>query len=493
MKRIIALTLALLMLFTCLVSCKKEEEADPQVTVSTADTVGFEISEKLNGVNLEGEEINIWQFTQASNSAEFFYDQNGSLGEGDLISEQIYQRNAVVEDLLKCKIVFTDTGEASTKSGEFIRILITAGDTTYQAFDIIQWNGMPLALEGLFTDLTEAPYIDYSKPWWNEVYMEATEVQNKRFVLAGDVSIDMISCASAMFVNKAMLAEYHGDGAYESICELVRTGKWTWEEMKKLCTGVYVDLDNNNEVDINDRFAFLSNYSNRIDSWFFGFGGTVFKKEDTGLYSLNYDNEMNLNRMEVISDIMWRLGISEYGNWAGSTQITGELTEAVVKKFALGQTMFHGGFLYTARNLSNMKNSFGVVPYPKYNEDQQSYNSVMHNIVTMFAIPNNCTKLDSTCAVFEALSAAGHEYVVPTYYETVLKIRYADDVVDAEMIDIIYDTRMTDSGYIFENEACECPRFMIMYKMNFTFYPEKYGGKMEEELRKVNEALNPAE
>ncbi len=488
MKKIISITLALLMLVPCLVACKKDKtDGGDTQTLATPDQIGVNISDKIAGVNLGGERIDIWQFTTPSNSAEYFYDQNGQIGGADLVSEEIYKRNASAKELLNCEIVFTDTKTASGDSGEYIRRLVSAGDDSYDAFQIIQWNGMPLAVEGLFMDLSNAKYIDYSQAWWSEAYTEATEVRGKRYVLAGDVSIDMISCASAMFVNKKMLSEYHGSNAYTDIYNLVKDRKWTWEKMKEYCTGIYDDLNSDLSPDINDQFAFLSNNSNRIDSWFFGFGGTVFGRAADESYTLDFENEMNLNRMDLIADIMYKRNDNEYGSKAGSTVINGALTDAIVKKFVAGDTLFHGGFLYTARNFGSMTDAFGVVPYPKYDENQKDYKSVMHNIVNLYAIPiTNSAGFDSTCAVFEALSAIGHSTLVPTYYETVLKLRYADANEDAQMIDIIYNSRMTDAGYVFENRAAEIPRFMIIWENSFSHFVEKYRNEMTSQLNDLN-------
>lgn len=110
----------------------------------------------------------------------------------------------------------------------------------------------------------------------------------------------------------------------------------------------------------------------------------------------------------------------------------------------------------------------------------------MHNIVTMFAIPANCLNYNETCAVFEAMSSAGHSLVVPEYYEVTLKIRYSENPVDAKMIDLIYDTRMTDVGYVYELSACEIPRHCVRYGMPFAWYCEREKDVIQGKLDALN-------
>ncbi len=45
----------------------------------------------------------------------------------------------------------------------------------------------------------------------------------------------------------------------------------------------------------------------------------------------------------------------------------------------------------------------------------------------------------STCTVVEALCRETHETVLPAYYETTLKVKYARDDITSQMIDIIHD------------------------------------------------------
>lgn len=484
-----ALLLAVLFLLTALTACKKKtpsKQGSSETNGSQNEEPPFEMSDNIKGLDLKNKEIKIWQFTKASNSAESFYDMNGN-DKGTLVEQKIAERNLAVENYLNCLVTFTDTDVYSGNVGDHIRLQLQTGSTDFDAYEIIQWNCMPLVLEGWFRDLSDAPYIDYERDWWSDSYHENTMVNGKPYVLAGDISIDMIRCAAAVFVNKTMLEKYYGNGAYDTLYEKIMDRKWTIDEMTSLAKDIGEDLNSNQQVDIADQFGFLTNYSNNIDGWFFGCGGTVLKKnQESGLYELNFKTERNGNIMARIQRMCFEESPDDFGNKAGSTVIDGPLTKTVVEKFAAGQMLFCTGFLYTAERFTNMEQKYATIPFPMLNENQERYYSVMHNIVTMFAIPANCRNYDATCAVFEAMSAAGHEIVVPEYYETMLKIRYSENPADAKMIDLIYESRMTDVGYVFENRAAEIPRYCIIYGMSFEWYCDKEENTINKGLRELN-------
>lgn len=58
------------------------------------------------------------------------------------------------------------------------------------------------------------------------------------------------------------------------------------------------------------------------------------------------------------------------------------------------------------------------------------------------------TVKDSECvsAVLEGLAILGHQDIIPTYYDTVLKSKYARDEESAEMLDLIRENIIVDFG-----------------------------------------------
>ena len=81
MKKIIAFTLMILILLPVIVSCSQISNIENADDVTSTEDFGMRMSDKIRDVKFNSEEINIWQTTTASNSAEYYYDMNGSMDE----------------------------------------------------------------------------------------------------------------------------------------------------------------------------------------------------------------------------------------------------------------------------------------------------------------------------------------------------------------------------------------------------------------------------
>ena len=486
MKKTIALLMAILMLLPMIVSCSKKNEDDTGEGVSTEE-FGIQMSDKIRGVSFDGEDINIWQTTTATNAAEYYYDMNGSMEEGDFIELKLYERNATVKDYLNVNLNFVDTGTISGEAATYIRPLLQAGSEDFDAFQLVQSNGISLVLEGWFKNLDDAKYLDFEGKWWSQDFMDAAKINGHNYILAGDVGIDMVSCAGAIFVNKNMLAKHHGDDAYENLRTTILEGNWTVEELTKLAKNMYADLNNNGEADLEDRYGFLSVQHN-IDGFYFGAGGTVIERDNNNRLVLSIGSEYTVDIMDRLFALMHTESPTDFGNHAGTTQLYNHLhSPTVVQKFTKGETLFHTGYLYTARNFTTMTDEFAPLPYPKLNTDQQEYHSIIHNSVTIYAIPNTCTKYDQTGATFEAMASFGNQIVVPYYYEQVLKLRYLYDEGDTALVDLIYDSRKSDESVIFNCTAYHIIRLMIQDERNsMAWYLTKEKNTINKELKAIN-------
>ena len=486
MKRTITLLVVILMLLPIMVSCLDNTEEVGETESLVEEDDGLLLSDKVRDVKFNGEDINIWQVTIATNAAEYFYDMNGDF-EGDIISQEIFRRNVAVEDYLNVNINFIDGGAESSNAATDCRPLLQSDSGEFDAYELIQWNGMGLVIEGWFKNLDDSKYLDFEGEWWSEDFMDAAKINGHNYVMAGDIGIDMVSCAASIFVNKNMLAKYHGENAYEELRTMVLDGKWTIEEITKLSKDTYDDLNRNEVVDLEDQFGFLSS-QNHIDGWYFGAGGTTIVRDNEGKAVLSMGDEYTVDVMERLYRVMHVESPNDYGNNAGTVQIYNNKHQStLVEKFSKGEMLFCIGYLYTSRNLTNMDDKFAPLPYPKYNTDQEEYYSILHNIVTLFAIPTSCAKYDQTSASFEVMASFGKQMILPSYYETMLKIRYLDNAEDAALVDLIYNARMSDIGVVFNSKAFSIPRKMIQEKsMNMSRYITTYNNEIQDDLNKIN-------
>jgi hypothetical protein len=115
-----------------------------------------------------------------------------------------------------------------------------------------------------------------------------------------------------------------------------------------------------------------------------------------------------------------------------------------------------------------MDGDFGILPWPKYTEDQDNYYSHASDVFTLFAIPGQTDDPEFCGTVTDALSAESKYSVIPAFYDVVLKGRTAKDEQSSAMLDIIRDHLHFD--FVFAHLTAM--NFMWTRFGNIIFKPE---------------------
>ena len=93
---------------------------------------------------------------------------------------------------------------------------------------------------------------------------------------------------------------------------------------------------------------------------------------------------------------------------------------------------------------------FGVIPMPKYSEDQDRYYSEANAYSTsLISVPMTVTNPDRSGLILEALAAYGKQEISPAYLENLVLVKSIRDADSAEMLQLIFDSQVFDVGYFF--------------------------------------------
>jgi hypothetical protein len=116
--------------------------------------------------------------------------------------------------------------------------------------------------------------------------------------------------------------------------------------------------------------------------------------------------------------------------------------------------MFTLALLESCESYRDMKDQYGALPVPKYDEDQEGYYNVPQNACSLVVVCADilAEKQDMLGATLELMAAESYRQVSPKYYEVCLKSKYSADVEDARMYDLILAGNRLDFGYIFSTK-----------------------------------------
>ena len=108
--------------------------------------------------------------------------------------------------------------------------------------------------------------------------------------------------------------------------------------------------------------------------------------------------------------------------------------------FDNGRALFYLTPLSLATTFRETLVDYGILPLPKYDENQDSYYSYVHtNNSSTSCVPITNSDLDLAGRLLEDMAYKSYTTVRPAFYDVALKVKYSRDDESAEMLDIIYD------------------------------------------------------
>ena len=115
-----------------------------------------------------------------------------------------------------------------------------------------------------------------------------------------------------------------------------------------------------------------------------------------------------------------------------------------------GRILLISGGLIDANKFRDIEFDYGIIPYPKYNEEQENYFTIPGGSVSCLTIPATVTDTVFVGALTTALCRESWVNVVPVYYDIVLKVKGVRDETSIGMLDIITNGRLINATFIYD-------------------------------------------
>ena len=218
---------------------------------------------------------------------------------GDVVDDALYERNIAVEERFNVKFT-TLTGD-HTSLGNLITSSVQAGDDEIDLCCTHVVNTGSLALNGLFVNWYEVPYIDFTKPWWAPSTTNDLSVNNKCVLAISDFALTALANTYCVFYNK-QLAEDYGIG---DLYKIASDGAWTIDKLTELSRDVYVDLNGDNTQNNGDRYGFVSTSRSALNAYLWSFGGKVLSKNESGGLELVYHNDKTSDMVTKLCQVFY--------------------------------------------------------------------------------------------------------------------------------------------------------------------------------------------
>ena len=422
-KKLLALILAGLMILPA-ASCADEEDSvetkDPNATEVVTD-----YKPDIEKTNYDCDLV----ITGKGNILDWIIADEDS--ESDAFQATLFERAMKIKDHLGVNLVEVDAGDWTEYVGTIIRTA-QGGWDRYQlvSASVLQGVGELLA-SGVMLDFAEIEGVNLDAPYWDRAYMEDLTIQDQYLVGYNDFCLSNPCC---MVFNKDLMNEYSLTAPYDD----VRNMKWTLDKMISFVSNVSED-NSDNVWDERDTYGISS--AGWMD--FIGFVQSndmkVVAKDAEGTYQIAYDddNEKTLALLEKLCELY----NAEY-SWFSSPYTERDGKDVLLSN---GKVLMTMSFTDDLPPLRNYLHPYGVVPYPLYDEKQDAYHSLNWNgcIMVPCAVQNRRM-------VGETLELLAYytEPVKVAYHEDILGSKLAEAPDDAEMLEIIWNSQISDMGLL---------------------------------------------
>lgn len=442
MKRSIALFLVISMLAS-LAACSPDT---PETTVpesETTENANQETAEEpAPQYDFEGRAYRILCRTDRS------YEFDITESSGDLVDDAVWERNLTVENEYGVSIQpITAAGTWSDRSTftELITAAVVAGDDAYDLVAGYNAYITSLITQDCLTDLYTSD-IDFSSPWWYAGFHDNVAIGGKMYFCLGDASLTMWENLEVVFFNRSLISDYNLDSPYD----LVLNDTWYFDTMRQACAAVSCDVDQNNTYNEEDRWGMIF-YNIRDLASYLGISYCTF--DNDGYPVLSLYSERMIDTYAKLYDFL------------NPTHEAKQFTPDVDQKiFTENRALFFQAPLRYAELMRESDTDFGMVPFPKYDANQDRYYTTVVDDLSVFCIPASTQDLAYSGLILDALCRTSNELVIPKYYDTVLKYKYARDTESEGMLNIVRDSIWFDFGFIYSVALNGLGSFLDMVK-----------------------------
>ncbi len=354
---------------------------------------------------------------------------------GEQLNDSVFNRNKKVETNLNVNLECSDIS-----SGKLLSTYTNAVAAGSDDFD----TGMPALntwtsylSKGVMRDMAEFTGIDYSAPWFDQNANDAISYNGKIYATVSDITYTDKLATFVTFYNKNKAEDLKLGNLYQ----LVKDGKWTYDTMLNYSADLAKDLNGDGLLNSEDAFG-LASQNDMAYLVLNAAGRTLCEKKDD--HTITFTALKDETSVTILQKSVQLLNSNTFFNRQHANPSTTSVTKAA-QMMMENRILFLIRPLQTVMDLRSMEADFGILPMPKYTEEQEQYCS---GLTVWEVTPLTVPKTNVNVAVFEDVSemmaCESYYTVIDPFYNLVLDTKLTRDTDSSAMLDIIFANRVYD-------------------------------------------------
>ena len=348
----------------------------------------------------------------------------------------MFKRNERVQNKLNCILVEENRSDYDGMTN-YLRKFIVADDATYDAAYIMMFQMGKGISEKMYYNLSDIDTLHLDQSWWDSVLIDATRIGDKIYFASSSAHLMLWELLWCLYFNEQMMT----DNGLEFPYQLVRDGKWTFDEFLKYC-GAASNLNGDDKFSIKEDGKSVSGcsaFDNAVPKFLFGFDAHYVIKDESGTPVIDCGQRF--------VDASQRLA-KFLGDKSLFLNMGGESDN--LRIFKQNRSLFLCAEIKSSLNMRDLEQTFGILPLPKYDENQADYHSTSAHQSAVFTIPVSNKNPEEIGLIFDALSYESDKSVLPKYFKYRVEQKGMRNDESIEMLQIIKKTRSYDIGVAYQ-------------------------------------------
>ena len=490
MKKLLCMLLALMMLASFLVACANDQgtEDGTKGEQSEQETGDPNYTDNVPDLSFGDETVTILSRDKFGVNDEF-YAESSSDTQSDVVAYAVYTRNMAIEDRLDIKLeMLMDDTDPTAKHSTAVK----SGSADYDIVADSTFVIIQAVLKGEFVNLRDMQYMDLDKYYWTQGYNDIVSFgeNSKQYLASGALAISMF---------RYMFVTVYNREVFEDLCEtdlyeVVKNGEWTLDYQNQIIADRYQDSGTVvNKKDDRDMYGLITGDTVSVDPYCVAANIQLVSKNEEGEWF--YNTEQFARTVDLCEKIQALYNNSSTHVFKTATYDDTGKTD-IVEAFAASKSMMATVQVFALEtNVGDLAEfDYGIVPMPKFDENQEKYATYVQDQVTGIGVSSSISDEDTLAmmgAVLECMASESYATVVDAYYSTALSYQYLQNPESKEMLDLIYDSLTFDfSGAcsnIIQNNGGQSIRDQL--RPLFSGKSTKLGSTLAKWEKSTNKAL----
>ena len=291
-------------------------------------------------------------------------------------------------------------------------------------------------------NLTEIPELNLDQSWWDQDVISASTFGGTLYFATNAMHLMSYDGAWCLFYNEDMVTNHGLEQPYD----LVREGKWTLDALDVYLTSA-ASLNGDESFSWKDGnscvYGMSCHLTAVVDRMIYSCGERYVSTGSDGLY-VSADNPRFYSVVDKINSVLDQ----KTGKGLKAGYDFDVSTGGYMYVFESGRAMFLSTEIKGAQLLRNMDDTLGMLPFPKYDETQEDYQSTVVSSVFFYTIPVTCSDVTFAAEISDALCYDSYKNVIPVYYDITVSQKGLRNENSIDMLEIIRATRGVDISTI---------------------------------------------